>query len=107
MLGKQSLVWGYGRQVDNTDGEGRLTLADALWFAQEKCGVQAVINIATLTGMARQFLLHMLYAPKPVAAPVQYHACMLPLILMHLSDDPCMHAMSHACMQAMMHACLP
>lgn len=37
-------------QVDNTDAEGRLTLADALWFAQEKCGVQAVVDIATLTG---------------------------------------------------------
>ena len=37
-------------QVDNTDAEGRLTLADALWFAQEKCGVQSVVDIATLTG---------------------------------------------------------
>ena len=37
-------------QVNNTDAEGRLTLADALWYAQEKCGVQAVVDIATLTG---------------------------------------------------------
>ena len=37
-------------QVNNTDAEGRLTLADALWFAQEKCKVQAVVDIATLTG---------------------------------------------------------
>lgn len=37
-------------QVNNTDAEGRLTLADALWFAQEKCGVQAVVDVATLTG---------------------------------------------------------
>ena len=37
-------------QVDNTDAEGRLTLADALWYAQEKCGVKAVVDIATLTG---------------------------------------------------------
>ena len=37
-------------QIDNTDAEGRLTLADALWFAQEKCGVTAVVDIATLTG---------------------------------------------------------
>ena len=37
-------------QVNNTDAEGRLTLADALWYAQEKCSVQAVVDIATLTG---------------------------------------------------------
>jgi leucyl aminopeptidase len=37
-------------QVNNTDAEGRLTLADALWFAQEKCGVEAVVDVATLTG---------------------------------------------------------
>ena len=39
-----------GLQVNNTDAEGRLTLADALWYAQEKCSVQAVVDIATLTG---------------------------------------------------------
>eukprot|EP00877_Chromochloris_zofingiensis_P005013 jgi/Chrzof1/14512/Cz09g05170.t1 len=37
-------------EIDNTDAEGRLTLADALWYAQEKCGVSAVVDIATLTG---------------------------------------------------------
>jgi leucyl aminopeptidase len=37
-------------EVNNTDAEGRLTLADALWFAQEKAGVTAVVDIATLTG---------------------------------------------------------
>lgn len=37
-------------QINNTDAEGRLTLADALWFAQEKCKVQKVVDIATLTG---------------------------------------------------------
>ena len=36
-------------EVDNTDAEGRLTLADALCFAQE-LGVDEVIDIATLTG---------------------------------------------------------
>lgn len=36
--------------MNNTDAEGRLTLADALWYAQEKCDVQAVVDIATLTG---------------------------------------------------------
>eukprot|EP00884_Botryococcus_braunii_P010304 jgi/Botrbrau1/19275/Bobra.0073s0022.1 len=37
-------------EVGNTDAEGRLTLADALWYAQEKCGVTKVLDIATLTG---------------------------------------------------------
>ena len=37
-------------QVNNTDAEGRLTLADALWYAQEKCGAEAIVDIATLTG---------------------------------------------------------
>lgn len=27
-------------EVNNTDAEGRLTLADALWFAQEKAGAE-------------------------------------------------------------------
>ena len=36
--------------MNNTDAEGRLTLADALWYAQEKCSVQAIVDIATLTG---------------------------------------------------------
>ena len=36
-------------QVLNTDAEGRLTLADALVFA-EKLGVDAIIDSATLTG---------------------------------------------------------
>ena len=36
-------------EVDNTDAEGRLTLADALCFAQE-LNPDAIIDIATLTG---------------------------------------------------------
>jgi len=36
--------------VNNTDAEGRLTLADALWYAQEHAKVYSVIDIATLTG---------------------------------------------------------
>ena len=36
-------------EVDNTDAEGRLTLADALCFA-ENLGVDEIIDIATLTG---------------------------------------------------------
>jgi leucyl aminopeptidase len=44
-------------EVNNTDAEGRLILADAIWFAQERAGgegegarVGAVVDIATLTG---------------------------------------------------------
>lgn len=36
-------------EVDNTDAEGRLTLADALCYASE-LGIDEVIDIATLTG---------------------------------------------------------
>lgn len=37
-------------EIGNTDAEGRLTLCDALWYAQEKVGAQKCIDIATLTG---------------------------------------------------------
>ncbi|KAL4421979.1 hypothetical protein ABPG77_011002 [Micractinium sp. CCAP 211/92] len=37
-------------EVNNTDAEGRLTLADAMLFAQNQCGVEAIVDIATLTG---------------------------------------------------------
>jgi leucyl aminopeptidase len=37
-------------EVLNTDAEGRLVLADILWYAQEKFKPQAVVNFATLTG---------------------------------------------------------
>ncbi len=36
-------------EINNTDAEGRLTLADALVFA-EKLGVDAILDLATLTG---------------------------------------------------------
>jgi leucyl aminopeptidase len=36
-------------EVNNTDAEGRLTLADALVYA-EKIGVDAIVDLATLTG---------------------------------------------------------
>ncbi|MEC9484669.1 MAG: leucyl aminopeptidase family protein [Candidatus Izemoplasma sp.] len=36
-------------EVISTDAEGRLTLADALWFAQKE-GAKRVIDVATLTG---------------------------------------------------------
>tara|TARA_B100000029_G_scaffold516355_1_gene629044 strand:- start:6718 stop:8217 length:1500 start_codon:yes stop_codon:yes gene_type:complete len=37
-------------EVLNTDAEGRLVLADALWYCQEKFKVKKMINFATLTG---------------------------------------------------------
>ena len=37
-------------EVINTDAEGRLVLADVLWYAQEKFKPSGMINLATLTG---------------------------------------------------------
>ncbi len=39
-------------EITNTDAEGRLVLADALWYAQKHCKPTALINLATLTGGA-------------------------------------------------------
>lgn len=37
-------------EVINTDAEGRLVLADALWYAQQRFEPAGVIDLATLTG---------------------------------------------------------
>ena len=37
-------------EVLNTDAEGRMVLADCLWYAQERFKPKAMINLATLTG---------------------------------------------------------
>lgn len=37
-------------EVLNTDAEGRLVLADALWYCQDRFNPQFMINLATLTG---------------------------------------------------------
>jgi leucyl aminopeptidase len=37
-------------EVINTDAEGRLVLADVLWYAQEKFKPKLIIDLATLTG---------------------------------------------------------
>jgi leucyl aminopeptidase len=37
-------------EVINTDAEGRLVLADALWYCQEKYRPRTIIDLATLTG---------------------------------------------------------
>lgn len=37
-------------EVLNTDAEGRLVLADAMWYAQEKYNPKCIVDLATLTG---------------------------------------------------------
>jgi len=37
-------------EVINTDAEGRLILADVIWYAQERFDPRAVVDLATLTG---------------------------------------------------------
>ena len=37
-------------EVQNTDAEGRLVLADALWYAQDKYKPRLIVDLATLTG---------------------------------------------------------
>lgn len=37
-------------EVNNTDAEGRLTLADAILYAQNNCQAEYIVDIATLTG---------------------------------------------------------
>ena len=37
-------------EVLNTDAEGRMVLADCLWYAQDRFKPKAMINLATLTG---------------------------------------------------------
>ncbi|OJH44679.1 leucyl aminopeptidase [Paracoccus sp. SM22M-07] len=37
-------------EVINTDAEGRLVLADVLWYAQERFEPKAIVDLATLTG---------------------------------------------------------
>lgn len=48
-------------EVLNTDAEGRLALADSLWYIQKKFKVKTLIDIATLTG-ASQVIFGGLYA---------------------------------------------
>jgi leucyl aminopeptidase len=42
-------------EVDNTDAEGRLTLADAIEYAKRK-GATRIIDLATLTGAVRMMV---------------------------------------------------
>ena len=45
-------------EILNTDAEGRLVLADALWYAQEKFKPKAIVDLATLTGAIIMSLAH-------------------------------------------------
>jgi len=45
-------------EVINTDAEGRMVLADVLWYAQENYTPRGVIDLATLTGAAIVALGH-------------------------------------------------
>lgn len=44
-------------EIVSTDAEGRLTLADAVWFAQQQ-GAKKIIDVATLTGAMVRALGH-------------------------------------------------
>ncbi len=37
-------------EIQNTDAEGRVVLADALWYAQDRFKPQVMVDLATLTG---------------------------------------------------------
>ena len=39
-------------EIDNTDAEGRLVLADALYYATTQFKPDTIIDVATLTGYA-------------------------------------------------------
>ncbi|MBE3637766.1 leucyl aminopeptidase [Mangrovicoccus algicola] len=45
-------------EINNTDAEGRLVLADVLWHAQEAYKPAAIVDLATLTGAAVVALGH-------------------------------------------------
>jgi len=45
-------------EIVNTDAEGRLVLADALWYAQQTYSPRAIIDLATLTGAIMVALGH-------------------------------------------------
>ena len=43
-------------EIINTDAEGRLVLADALWYAQKRFTPMLIVDIATLSGTTMRFL---------------------------------------------------
>ncbi len=56
-----STMSGQTVEVLNTDAEGRLVLADALWYTQDRFKPQFVVDLATLTG-AIKIALSVFYA---------------------------------------------
>jgi leucyl aminopeptidase len=52
MVASDILTASNGKTIEvlNTDAEGRLTLADALVFADKECGCERIIELSTLTG---------------------------------------------------------
>ncbi len=64
-------------EVLNTDAEGRLILADAVWYAQEQFKPTAMVDLATLTGAVIVALGH------------EYAAC-------YCTDDDLAKAIEHA-----------
>lgn len=42
-------------EIDNTDAEGRLVLADVLWYVQTYYNPGAIVDLATLTGAVHMF----------------------------------------------------
>ena len=81
-----------GLQVNNTDAEGRLTLADALWYAQEHAKVYSVIDIATLTGAP-------LFAVQPALSVVITLHCSQSLFALHRAtrENQNGHSASESC----------
>lgn len=43
-------------EITNTDAEGRLVLADAIWYAQDKYKPHSIVDVATLAGAVKMAL---------------------------------------------------
>lgn len=73
------LVASNGKTIEvlNTDAEGRLTLADALVYA-EKQGVDTIVDLATLTGATPCALS---YSNCGAAHELHLHICICSLLL--------------------------
>ena len=58
-------------EVDNTDAEGRLVLADAMYYASKTFTPHTLIDVATLTGYASvpipYYLFLCAYSPFPLS----------------------------------------
>ena len=67
-------------EVNNTDAEGRLTLADAMWFAQEKAGVEVGGGQVVWVGggwgcVSMVFVLQWAERPRPATAAADAGRC--------------------------------